>query len=261
VSRKWLTDDGADDVSVAAINRHLEAALTEVRAAPLLAALLAAFAEEPPVAAIVCLGVGRFAVSRAARYQLALALLLRDALQPPAAAAGQAPAERAELHLFDPLLGEHELRCARERGCTLRPHNEAGKVALPGRTLYLVLHCPRALYSNLLEANWGPERLPEVLVLGNSFAALADAPTAAEAARTAAWCRVTRAAPLVTERPCSAMLAAGSGAADFEHAFANTSLHSFRREAMPPADDALWTRPLGPAPAPSDVGLLADWPQ
>ena len=61
---------------------------------------------------------------------------------------------------------------------------------------------------------------------------------------TAGWCRVRRAAPLVDERPLEAL---GGRPSDFDHAFANTSLHTFDEARMPPADDALWQRPFDAA--------------
>ena len=171
-------------------------------------------AAEPPTT-IVSLGVGRFAVSRAARYQLALALLFRDELL--------SADESEPLHAFDPAWSALELRYMRERAgrCAVRPHNEAGRIALPGEghCLFLVQHCPRALYSNLLEAHWGPESLSRLIVLGNSFAALADNATGGgSGAGIEAWCRVTRAAPLVTEVSIS------SGRGELDHAFGGTSL-------------------------------------
>ena len=229
----------------------MDEAVAELRVSPLCSGLLRALRSLPPISSIVCLGVGQFASSRPARYQLALALLLRDELLPSEAGGDE------RLHIYDPALSDLELECARLAGCAVRSSNEAGRIALPGRTLYLLLHCPRALYSNVLDANWGPEKLHKVIVLGNSFQALADALDASERTRTVGWCRVTRAASLVTETTLEA-LASRACSNDFDYAFSNTCLHTFDVAVMPAADDALWSRPFEPAPQPSGEGLLSD---
>lgn len=265
------------------IGRHVKEALGELRAAPFATGLLRALRAQPAVSSIVCLGVGRFGVSRAARYQLALALLLRDELLPGQRTEAEdsdcddccdhdhghahehehahpdedeAAVPKAQLHVYDPLLSEVELLYARRAGCAIRSANEAGRVHMPGRCLYLLLHCPRALYSNLLESNWGPHKLPHVVVIGNSFGALADVLDPAERASSARWCRVTRAAHLATETACDVL--AGGAVVGFEYAFANTSLHTFDAATMPPPEDDLWTRPFALAPEPSNEGLLDD---
>lgn len=161
------------------------------------------------------------------------------------------------LHVFDPLLEALELEVLqREQRCALRPRNEEGRVHLPGRRcLFLMPHCPRQLYSNVLEANWGAAALRHVLVLGNSFAALADALDPSERASTCGWCRVTRCAHLAAERASEQL---GGRAGDFEYAFANTSLHTFDAATLPPEGDEIWSRPFEPSPPPSDRGLLGD---
>ena len=241
--------DDASDEALATLSHRVDDAKSTLREHPVFAEVLAAVRAAEPPTTIVSLGVGRFAVSRAARYQLALALLLRDELL--------SADESEPLHAFDPAWSALELRYMRERAgrCAVRPHNEAGRIALPGegRCLFLVQHCPRALYSNLLEAHWGPEGLSRLIVLGNSFAALADNATGGgSGAGIEAWCRVTRAASLVTEVSIS------SGRGELDHAFGGTSLHTFDATRMPPKEDGLWTRPFAQAPEPSKEGLLAD---
>ena len=171
---------------------------------------------------------------------------------------GAAGATDGLLHVFDPMLEPLELQMLqREPRCAIRPRNEEGRVHLPRRRcLFLMPHCPRQLYSNVLEANWGAAHLADVLVLGNSFAALADALDPSERASTCGWCRVTRCAYLATELSCDQL---GGRAGDFEYAFANTSLHTFDAAAMPPDGDEVWTRSFEPAPPASDRGLLGDF--
>ena len=244
------------EAECSALGARVDDAVAELRASGLASGLLHELRAQPALSSIVCLGVGRFGSHRAARYQLALALLLRDELLPSASAEGCECHAHPRLHVYDPLFGDIERRYARLAGCAIRPHNEAGSVRVPDRCLYLLLHCPRALYSNLLAANWGADELQRVVVLGNSFAALADSLDPTERANSASWCRVTRVAHLATEKSCGALGGGDSGA--FDHAFANTSLHTFEADAMPPADDAIWTQPFAATPEPSDQGLLSD---
>ncbi len=94
--------------------------------------------------------------------------------------------------LFDPLLLEEERSILRQLGCQLIPTNEvdqklttclhtytsdcyplsfvqACKRAVAAPTLFFMPHCGRAMYNNLLWANWSPEKLAHTAIIGNSF--------------------------------------------------------------------------------------------
>ena len=45
---------------------------------------------------------------------------------------------------------------------------------MTGRTLFYMPHCGKALYNNLLWANWTPELLTNLLIIGNSFQHVCD---------------------------------------------------------------------------------------
>ena len=160
---------------------------------------------QAPVESIVCLGVGSYGSSVSARYQLALALLLRETLLGVSAAADAAPPPPtagggAALDVYDPVLSEAEVAFARARGCGLPARNEEGRRAAARRTLFFMPHCGRQLYANVVAANWGGEALGRVLILGNSFAAYADALTDAQTADAARESALARATPFATER-------------------------------------------------------------
>ena len=189
-----------------------------------------------------------------------------------------APKSDPGLHVFDPVLDPIELRCIRGFGGRIRPRNEEGRISLAGGCLYIALHCPRQLYSNLLDANWGADRLTDVFLLGNSFAALADAMPSSSGdglgasndasggggsggAGSGGWCRVTRVAPIVSEVTCAALAGSTQSAelASFDHAFASSSLHHFEAPRLPPPDDPLWVRPFDASPeATGDRGLVPE---
>ena len=133
-----------------------------------------------------------------------------------------------------------------QQGRVLQRPRSAGSVAVPTR-------CGRPTP----DAASAP-CLPDVLVLGNSFAALADSLRPAERASTAGWCRVTRVAHLATEAPCET-LAGAAHVADFGHAFAASSLHTFDAASMPAEGDELWECAFEPTPEAGDEGLLADF--
>ena len=160
----------ADEADIA---RRIDAAVLELRTSAFWAKLDALVAREAPVESIVCLGVGSYGSSVSARYQLALALLLRETLLGVSAAADAAPPPPtagggAALDVYDPVLSEAEVAFARARGCGLPARNEEGRRAVARRTLFFMPHCGRQLYANVVAANWGGEALGRVLILGNS---------------------------------------------------------------------------------------------
>lgn len=178
------------------------------------AGVLSAWLEGVPGGAaatgLVCLGLGRVSSSRPARQQLALALRLRErcGLGGPAEA-------------YDPLQSRLDEDVMARLGVAAGRANDEGKRRVDAPTLFFMPHCGRALYSNVVWANW--DGLARVLVLGNSFEALAAAgPRAAPADSVAA---LRAAMPLVEEAPC------GLGG----RAFNDLSLHRFAaaRGALP----------------------------
>ncbi|KAI5094898.1 SRR1-like protein, partial [Silurus meridionalis] len=107
----------------------------------------------------VCYGLGNFSSCVSARYQLAMLLLLLDALQIPV----------CQCSLYDPVFTVSEYETLRELGFTVLTENEEGKRAVCRPTLFYLMHCGKALYNNLLWKNWSPKILPKVFLIGNSF--------------------------------------------------------------------------------------------
>lgn len=141
----------------------------EVAAAPVFASLRAAMAAAEArcggwrwaeVRRLVVYGVGCIEDSRVSRYQLALALLLKDLL----------PGLAAPPELYDPAFSELDRALLARLGLELIAKDEQGARAVEEPTLFFLPHLEAALCDNLLRANWSPERLPRVALLGNSFA-------------------------------------------------------------------------------------------
>ena len=194
-------DSSAADDEI--LDQRLDAAVAELRAAAFAQQLIAyvrSVVGAPAIDSLLCLGVGHFASSRAARYQFALMLLLRDELRQRAAfdssangsahafdssangsahasaafdssANGSAHASASDeplpLMVYDPVMVEAEVRCVRRRGGSVPAHNDEGRVRIEGRRCLCYLpHCTRQLYANLLAANWGAHQLSRVVVIG-----------------------------------------------------------------------------------------------
>ena len=182
-------DSSAADDEI--LDQRLDAAVAELRAAAFAQQLIAyvrSVVGAPAIDSLLCLGVGHFASSRAARYQFALMLLLRDELRLRSAfdssangsahasafdssAIGSAHAsafdEPLPLMVYDPVMVEAEVRCVRRRGGSVPARNDEGRVRVEGRRCLCYLpHCTRQLYANLLAANWGAHQLSRVVVIG-----------------------------------------------------------------------------------------------
>uniref|UniRef100_T1IID1 SRR1-like domain-containing protein n=1 Tax=Strigamia maritima TaxID=126957 RepID=T1IID1_STRMM len=112
---------------------------------------------ENEVESLVCYGLGNFSQCSIACYQLALYLCLQELLKPTTA------------FVFDPVFLREECEILTSLGVVVIEHNEEGKRRVGGtRTLFYLPHCGKALYNNLLWANWG-SMLNCLVVLGNSF--------------------------------------------------------------------------------------------
>ena len=197
-------DSSAADDEI--LDQRLDAAVAELRAAAFAQQLIAYVRSvgAPAIDSLLCLGVGHFASSRAARYQFALMLLLRDELRMRSAVdssangsahasaangSAHASAEQATADeplpfmVYDPVMVEAEVRCVRRRGGSVPARNDEGRVQIEERRcrgtvngtviegrrcLCYLPHCTRQLYANLLAANWGAHQLSRLVVIGNA---------------------------------------------------------------------------------------------
>ncbi|KAM9858818.1 SRR1-like protein [Aulostomus maculatus] len=117
-----------------------------------------------PQTECVCYGLGSFSSCVSSRYQLAMMLLLLEA--------GQIPLK--DCSMFDPVFSSGEKDVLRVLGLTVLSENEEGKRHVTKPILFYLMHCGKALYNNLLWRNWSTQRLPLMMIIGNSFNGMRD---------------------------------------------------------------------------------------
>ncbi|KAF0311621.1 Protein SENSITIVITY TO RED LIGHT REDUCED 1 [Amphibalanus amphitrite] len=134
---------------------------------------------------IVCYGLGHAASSPAPQRQLALLLQLREHLSAPS------------VEVFDPVFWPEEKQLLRELRLHVLETDEQCARRLSAPAVLYMPHCENAHYDNLLRANWHPDLLPRLLLVGNSLASIALRLPSSQL-RLVSF--VERAAPHVTER-------------------------------------------------------------
>ena len=107
---------------------------------------------------IVVYGVGSIAESEISRCQFALVLLLKQMFSWVGC-----------VEVYDPVLSPSECRVMEAMGCLTIAINEEGRRTISMPTIFYMPHCEDWLYNNVLEANWMPQKLNQLVVLGNSF--------------------------------------------------------------------------------------------
>eukprot|EP00040_Diaphanoeca_grandis_P006696 m.38370 g.38370 ORF g.38370 m.38370 type:complete len:273 (+) comp17900_c0_seq1:243-1061(+) len=118
---------------------------------------------------IICLGLGNFGVTIGARCQFAFLQLVVEALAKENICVC--------VDVFDPCFTTQEKLVISTAGFNILTSDVAGQHVIDGKTLFYMPHCPRALYNNVIWANWNVSSLQQIIILGNSFAAYMDADT------------------------------------------------------------------------------------
>lgn len=106
---------------------------------------------------IICYGLGSFGTDRQACSQLGLLIALKERTG------------TTRVLGYDPLWNSLELAALRALGCELIKSNECGRRTVERATLFFMPHCCLQLYDNLLWANWSPESLGNLSIIGNSI--------------------------------------------------------------------------------------------
>ncbi|KAI8815050.1 hypothetical protein BJ742DRAFT_733571 [Cladochytrium replicatum] len=119
--------------------------------------------------------------------------------------------DKSTMVFFDPVVTDIDKQVIREFDVQIEGVNEYGKRRTTKTTVYYMPHCGEVLYSNLLWANWSPESLARIAVIGNSFDAYNTIKLATNLERTA---------PYLKEHPVKQQYLSGD-------IFNNTSIHIF----------------------------------
>ena len=118
---------------------------------------------------VLCYGLGSVDDIHSSRHQLALLLLVLDELR-------KTLGVRVQLvECFDPMFSRVDVHLLRSQcGFRVPEANERCVRRLDDShlTVAYMPHCGRALYNNLLYANWCVPRLRRLLLIGNSFATM-----------------------------------------------------------------------------------------
>ncbi|KAM7391867.1 hypothetical protein PAMP_022518 [Pampus punctatissimus] len=175
----------------------------------------------------VCYGLGSFSSCVSARFQLAMLLLLLEA--------GQIPLK--DCSVYDPVFSSGERDVLRELGLTVLTKNEEGKRPATKPTLFYLMHCGKALYNNLLWKNWSTQRLPLMIIIGNSFSGIQDRTIEREFKRDYSY--ISQVVDVCEERalPCPSRLI---------DVFSDTSVITFPSRSLNKLPQSTWTEPPEP---------------
>jgi SRR1 len=153
-------------------------------------ALQAQQAERSTVSELVCYGIGSMtSVARSsnnAKYQLAFALCLRDALRAGRSIDEALEQQQCVTSVYDPVMTSLDDAILIALKITVIDENEQGKRPITviknnssssssssSVTVFWMPHCPMRLYSNVLWSNWGAN-LSSIIIIGNSFTSYSD---------------------------------------------------------------------------------------
>ncbi|KAK4264747.1 hypothetical protein QN277_025879 [Acacia crassicarpa] len=107
---------------------------------------------------MVIYGIGKFESYENPNYQIGLAILMQRDFK-----------WIGDIEVFDPALSMNECQILKALGCSVLEFDEDGKRKSLKPTVFFMPHCPIMLYDNLLQANWKPSLLSNVVIFGNSF--------------------------------------------------------------------------------------------
>ncbi|KAF9111553.1 hypothetical protein BGX27_004775 [Mortierella sp. AM989] len=104
------------------------------------------------------LGESSIEASRNSQFQLALGLCLKEILQ-----------ITGTITISDPIMTEFDKQLAEKLGLKVLEEKDKTSQQVKARTLLYMPHCPKGLYSQVLETNWSRKQLDNLVILGNRF--------------------------------------------------------------------------------------------
>jgi len=185
---------------------------------------------------VVVYGIGSLLNSSIARYQFALALLLVEGLC-------------GTCYAYDPVLTPTERSLIQTYGISVLERNEECKRrAVKKKSLFLMLHCSKSMYNNLLWSNWGVENLVNVCVIGNCFSSYEGRIVARELEATSRY--LAHIIPHTTEHKVN-------NSFRFDDIFNDTAVHTFHSSRLKLVPHELWLNCDEPQTDTSDVEIIS----
>ncbi|KAJ2034840.1 hypothetical protein GGI09_006207 [Coemansia sp. S100] len=158
---------------------------------------------------IVCYGIGSL-TTQVSQWQLALVLLINQYLN-------------VDICAFDPVVIASDCETLGRFGVSIIAENEEAKRTVTKRTLFFMPHCEEFLYNNVLAANWSPEQLSRILVIGNHLGRYKDTQSSEEFATKSPYIRRALPAITCTDLPSEKLL----GLRNNPFAFTDTCVQRF----------------------------------
>ncbi|OAQ26868.1 SRR1-domain-containing protein [Linnemannia elongata AG-77] len=123
---------------------------------------------------MICYGIGSIESSRNAQFQLAMALCLKEILQ-----------LSGTVSIFDPVMTSYDCQLMEYLGMKVLTGDGRSRQPVEVKTLYYMPHCPKGLYSLILETNWSRQCLDNLAILGNRFTMYDESPSFRQVAKQA----------------------------------------------------------------------------
>ncbi|KAF9089968.1 hypothetical protein BGX23_006340 [Mortierella sp. AD031] len=123
---------------------------------------------------MICYGIGSIESSQNAQFQLAMALCLKEILQ-----------LSGTVWIFDPIMTSYDCQLVEQLGIKVLAGDGRSRQPVEVKTLYYMPHCPKGLYSLILETNWSRYGLDNLAILGNRFTMYDESPSFRQVAKQA----------------------------------------------------------------------------
>lgn len=186
-----------------------------------------------PFEELVVYGIGSLANSSIARYQFAFVLLLVKLSQ-------------LNCVIYDPVLLDEEKSMIESYGIGLIDTNEECKRRICFQTLFIMLHCGKAMYNNLLWANWGLT-LEYVSILGNCFSSYEDRIVHRELKETSRY--LSQIIPHTIEHKVS-------NSFHYDDIFNDTAMHTFPKTCLHDVPCEIWLHNEEPLTVENDTEIV-----
>ena len=134
---------------------------------------------------VICYGLGSPTNSKNSLYQLTLLVMLRKLFcHIQSDESGIATndyflkendhfSDLSLSYIFDPVFSEDDHILLEKLGFTvLKINEEARRQSNASISLFYMIHCTAEMYENLLQANWEPDKLSSIILVGNSISSM-----------------------------------------------------------------------------------------